>query len=58
MVTKEEVERAKAAAVAAYDAAVAAYDAADAAYDADTVEAADAAFDKYRKLKEAFENGN
>ena len=44
MVTKEEVERAKAAAVAAYD--------------ADTVEAADAAFDKYRKLKEAFENGN
>ena len=47
-VTKEDVDKAKDAAVAAYGAAVA-YDAPDAAFTA--------AWEKYVKLKREFENG-
>ena len=67
MVTKEQVDKARAAYAdedaAAYAANAAAW--ADSAFDADAAEAAAdaayaarAAWDKYIKLKEEFENGN
>jgi hypothetical protein len=53
MVTKEEVEKAKAAYDAAYVVAC------DAAWEARVADAAsDNALDNYIKLKEAYENGN
>ena len=57
MVTKEEVDKAKASAYALGDAADAAYDDAKAADEA-ADEAANEAWDKYVKLKREFENGS